>query len=82
MAEQENDSERFNDFVITSLRTSKGMDLNLCASIFGNLRRRNVEKISEKFIREGIMWHKGDQLGINSRNWLTADAIMVEFIEI
>lgn len=82
MVEQENDSERFNNFVITSLRTSKGMDLNLCSTIFGNLRRCNVEKISEKFIREGVMWHKGGLLGINSRNWLIADAIMVEFIEV
>ncbi len=82
VAEDENDSERFNDFVITSLRTEKGMSLELCSAMFGSLRRNKVETISERFIKEGIMWHYSNYLGINTHYWLTSDAIMLEFIEI
>ncbi len=82
VAEDENDSERFNDFVITSLRTEKGMSLELCSAMFGSLRRNKVERISERFIKEGIMWHNSNYLGINTHYWLTSDAIMLEFIEI
>lgn len=82
VTEDENDSERFNDFVITSLRTAKGMSLEICAEMFGYSRRHRVEKIAEKYAKKDIMWRKNSNIGINSRYWLTSDAIMTDFIEI
>ncbi|MCI9607535.1 MAG: radical SAM family heme chaperone HemW [Muribaculaceae bacterium] len=80
--DSENDSERFNDFVITALRTSSGLDLNLCEVLFGRRRRKNIENTAAPLIRRGVMWMDGNHTGICESHWLRSDAVMIEFIEV
>lgn len=77
--EPENDSERFNDFIITSLRTAGGLSLAKAAE-FG--RAEKVIETARPHLCSGIMLRSGDRLRIAESSWLMADSIMRDFIEV
>lgn len=80
--ENETDAERFNDFIITSLRTANGIDLERCRVLFGEDRQRLVSATAGQFVKSGIMWLADGKTGICEKHWLRSDSIMVEFIEV
>ena len=80
--EEEDEQERFNDFVITSLRTSNGLNLELCEILFGLKSRLFVEKIARNLIANSIMWREKNHIGINESYWLTSDSVMLDFIKV
>ncbi|MDE6651507.1 MAG: radical SAM family heme chaperone HemW [Paramuribaculum sp.] len=82
ITEEENDLERFNDFIITSLRTANGLNLEKCEDLFGPDYRASVENAAKKFIYKDIIWQNGVYIGINQRHWLSSDSIMLDFIKI
>lgn len=82
ITEEENIAERFNDFIITTLRTADGMDLSRCARMFGPQRSAAVENTAYPLISRGIMWRTGTRIGISEAYWLRSDSIMLEFIEV
>jgi len=77
--EPENDSERFNDFIITSLRTADGLNLAKAAE-FG--RTDKVIEAARPHLRSGKMLLSGGRLRIAETSWLVADSIMRDFIEV
>lgn len=82
LVDEERESERFNDFVITSLRTAAGLDMDLCEKLFGRSYRLIIEKEAARHIAVKDMWRRGNIVGINPRCWLKSDAIMVDFIQV
>lgn len=86
--EEESDSNRFNDYVITALRTLNGFSEAFAANKFGNrLTARfsdNVKKLSEKTLDNGCNLHllrnADGNLVIPERLWLRSDAILREII--
>ncbi len=79
--DEETDENRFNDYLITRLRTSKGLDLShLTTMPFGRFINK-IEPLIDKLIKSGSLVRESDQrLVIPSSQWLTSDAIMRELI--
>lgn len=75
--EDENDNERFNDLLITSLRTSDGLRLDT----LDEKRRDYLLKASGRYINDGILTD-GSKMWIEERSWFRADAILRELIVI
>ena len=82
VTETENLIERYNDLIITTLRTKHGLDLNLCEELYGKEFRIFVEETAHKYLSEGIMWKNSNHLGITAAHWLTSDSIMIDFIKV
>lgn len=82
VAEEENLSERYNDYIITALRTNSGLDMKLIEKLFGLSRAEESARKTAAFVKADKMWRNGDRAGIVERHWLTSDAIMLEFIEV
>lgn len=85
--DDENDINRFNDYVITSLRTDRGFDFCLAESIFGKLRLQEFSKPISRLIKCGEIEFadamdnpKEKRLRIPRERWLTSDAVMRELI--
>lgn len=78
--EPENESERFNDFIITSLRTARGLDLDTVERLFG--RSGEIERLATPHIESGAMLRQGRRIRIAEPSWLIADSIMIDFIEV
>ena len=66
----------YNDFVITRLRTMKGMDLNELASLFGEFRKTYCLQQAEKYIANGLLYHKDNCLQLTRKGIFVSDGIM------
>lgn len=75
----EDEYNRFNDYVITSLRTSDGFDLALAARLFGS-------RLLDEFMRNvnalpvGTLTRTESRLAVPERLWLKSDAVFRELI--
>lgn len=74
--DDENDDERFNDVIITSLRTSDGLDLGTLTE----KRRDYLIKTASTFVADGSMIKTGQNLRISEPAWFRSDAILRELI--
>ncbi|MCM1451741.1 MAG: radical SAM family heme chaperone HemW [Clostridium sp.] len=75
--EEESDADRFNDMVITSLRTSAGMDLAKVSS--HRLKRLHID--AAPYIKMGSLIEKSNRLIIPEKKWLLADAVMRDLLQ-
>lgn len=75
--EDENDDERFNDVLITALRTSDGLDL----STIGESRARRLMTDASRFINAGLMTISSRRLRITEAAWFTSDSIMTDLLQ-
>jgi oxygen-independent coproporphyrinogen III oxidase len=73
-------NERYNDYVITSLRTMWGIDLKYVESEFGHDFLSYMVKEAEKYINSEQLIHEGDKLKLAHRGMLTSDAIMSDLM--
>lgn len=72
--------DRFNDLIITTLRTSRGLDL---ASLEGKWPREMVETLEREaapLVARGALTREGCRLTIPHERWLTADDVMRQLI--
>lgn len=75
--EDETDAERFNDLLVTSLRTARGLSLADCGQ-----RRAGVEKTARRYLADGSMELTAEgRLRISESSWLVSDRILVDFID-
>ncbi len=74
--EQETDDEQFNDLIITSLRTSDGLNL----STLPERRQRYLTPIIKQLINRGAILQNGTNIYIPEDKWLIADDIMRRLI--
>ena len=70
---------RFNDYVITALRTVRGFDALFAERMFGtSLVHRFWDNASH--LPEGVLIKHDGLIAISEANWLASDAIMRELI--
>ena len=80
--ETESRSERFNDYIITSLRTSKGLSLARCESLFGQPMTDRLIKSARPLFASGSLLRNGDRLTIPEHHWLVSDRIFLDLIDV
>lgn len=72
--------DRFNDYLITSLRTSKGICERTIREDFGEGMLKMLMKKMKTGIEKGIIKKEGGHVSINQEEWLKADMIIRELI--
>lgn len=75
--EEESDADRFNDAVITALRTSDGLLIDAVAEG----RRRQLLKDAARHIGIGTLVRSGNRLVIPEEKWLLADSVMRDLLQ-
>lgn len=77
--EEEDAKNRFNDMLITSLRTSAGLSPQRVPEEFAE----NFHRTARRLESDGLLARTSeDNLIIPERHWLTSDAILVQLIEV
>lgn len=77
--EEETTSEKFNDLIITTLRTNKGFDLSLVDGFPEPIRREFAKNI-EPELKSGSLLLADNHLIIPEDKWLRADSVMRNLI--
>lgn len=72
--EELSDKDIYNEYVMTSLRTTDGASLQKLTDEYSKYWCQN-EGIVERFIQKGWMQQKGDILSLSEEGWLLSDAI-------
>ncbi len=70
--------QRFNEYVMTSLRTVWGCDLEHITNIFGNKWADELARNAKKFIERGHMYRNNDRVFLTNQGKLFADGIASE----
>lgn len=77
--DDEDDSNRFNDYIITSLRTSEGFDSDFAKRMFGGgMLERFMDNAGK--LPESSLEFCGDFIRIPESEWLRSDAIFRELL--
>ncbi len=74
----ENDDNRFNDSLITALRTDAGLDMDA----LDHARRRQLMLDAKPFVDSGVLSVNGSRLRFNEESWLISDYVMERLIQI
>lgn len=74
------ETDRFNDYVITSLRTMWGIDLEYIGREFSKKYRVHVEKVGEKYKANKQVILSENKLILNQSCMLISDGIMSDFM--
>lgn len=74
--------DRYNEFVMTSLRCYRGIDIRYLEKTFGPEKLNHFLKRSEKFIRTGHISRKGNIFFIPARHYILSDGIMSDFFSV
>lgn len=70
--------DKFNEYVMTSLRTSAGCDTNYVEKHFGFEKKENLLRESKRFIAENKMIYNDNHLILTRKGTLFADGIAAE----
>jgi oxygen-independent coproporphyrinogen III oxidase len=76
------DAQRFNEYVMTSLRTKEGTDLALTKQRFGNASAEHLIKNAAKFIERMWMVNEGNKLVLTKQGKLFADGIAADLFRV
>jgi oxygen-independent coproporphyrinogen III oxidase len=72
---------RFNEHLLTSLRTMWGIDLTETGRAFGTVLRDTLLKRCEPFIHSGHMVRSGDTFTLTDQGYFISDAIVRDLME-
>lgn len=78
--ERIDDNTRYNDRVITSLRTMWGLDLDAIAADFGEARRDYCLRMARPHIKNGLLAYVGGRLTVTRRGLFISDGIMADLL--
>ena len=70
--------DRYNEYVMTSLRTNWGCDLNFIKADFGEEYAERFKFMTKKYILSGKMYQKDENYILNDKGMLFADGIASE----
>lgn len=70
------DVDRFNEYVMTSLRTARGADIEYIRQSFGDLRADYIASQAAKYVAAGSMSMSGSRLAIPTSGMLISDYII------
>ena len=76
--EQLTSDDRYNEYVMTSLRTCWGCDLGFIRKNFGEEYAKKFKKSTEKYLLSGKMFQKDEKFILNASGMLFADGIAAE----
>ncbi|MCM1483790.1 MAG: radical SAM family heme chaperone HemW [Muribaculaceae bacterium] len=83
LTEQESHRERYNDYIMTSLRTSAGIDIDLTSRLFGvDMADMTLTKAEALTLHGSLKVTAAGHYAIPKEKWLLADAITLNFIEV
>jgi len=68
--------EKYHDYLINSLRTRWGCDMELVASRFGQNYLEHLEKTAQSFLDEGSLYRIDGRLAIRPESWFITDHIL------
>lgn len=68
--------DRLNEYVMVSLRTKQGIDLQYIAEEFGEIELRRIERAAARWIERGWLINKGLRMMIPAEHFLISDAII------
>jgi len=71
----------YNDFVITRLRTMKGMDLNELTALFGESRKTYCLQQARKYIASGRLQCEDNHLRLTRKGIFISDGIMSDLMD-
>ena len=74
-------NDRYNEYIMTSLRTMWGVDLDYIKCNFGEKYAERFKKQTKKYILSGKMFQKGEKYVLNDNGMLFADGIASELFE-
>ena len=74
--------DRYNEYVMTSLRTCWGCDLNYISDNFGEKYAERFKKLAKKHISNGKMFQKDEKFILTDNGMLFADGIAAELFNI
>lgn len=72
--------DRFNDYIITALRTMWGIDLDIVKNDFGNEYLGHVQKMAERYQKTGQLELSEHKVKLTGEGWFVSDAIMSDFM--
>lgn len=81
-AEELNDGDRLNEYVMTSLRCAEGLSLDRVERDFGRAARERMEREAAKRGIAELLINEGGQLRIAPDKMLLSDAVITALIEI
>ncbi|MEZ3591908.1 MAG: radical SAM family heme chaperone HemW [Muribaculaceae bacterium] len=77
ISEQETDTDRYNDYIITALRTSDGIDLGKMSRWFDPAQLMAAAK---PFLERGTLRREDDRIYFPEEAWLISDGVLRELI--
>ncbi|WAC41316.1 radical SAM family heme chaperone HemW [Pedobacter sp. SL55] len=77
--EQLSSTDKFNEYVMTSLRTMWGLNLEKVASDFGKNYVDQIQKLMKNFVADGQLLNEGNVIKLTNKGKLFADGIAAAF---
>ena len=74
--EQLSVTDHMNEYVMTSLRTSRGIDLQYISTLFGEEHARRIERGAESWLAAGMLQRTDNRIVIPAEHYLLSDAII------
>lgn len=68
--------EQYHDYLITSFRTSRGIDPEEIEQRFGEVYRSDFQKKAEKYLKDGELQEHEKGIRINPDQWLISDYVI------
>jgi oxygen-independent coproporphyrinogen-3 oxidase len=73
---------KYNEYIITHLRTVWGISLNEIETLFGTARKQELLRQCESFIRQNVLQFKGNNIKLTCSGIFISDAILRDLIRI
>ncbi len=73
--------DRYNEYVMTRLRTSEGLSLTEISERFGRGRAERAERAARRWIEAGSLRREGERMAVPSRRFLLSDAVIESLFE-
>jgi oxygen-independent coproporphyrinogen-3 oxidase len=74
-------TDKYNEMILISLRTIKGISMELMEKRFGTIAKEKLLKQSDHFIRSGIMFSDDDHLRLSPEGLFLSDGIITELMQ-
>jgi oxygen-independent coproporphyrinogen-3 oxidase len=81
-SEELDDSTRYNDFIITRLRTMQGLDLRELRTVYGSAMEDYCLQNASKSLRSGTLELVGDRLRLTRKGLFVSDSVMSDLLEV
>lgn len=75
------DRDRYNEYIMTALRTVEGIDMRLLAERFGSQRAERLLRRAGRFVDAGIVCSDEGRLAVCPERFLVSDEVILDFFE-